>query len=77
MGMNVIYYDILRIMPLGSSVQMDSLESVLTLSDFVTLHVPATLQTEAMIGEKQLSIMKKGSYLINASRGSVVRGLVD
>ena len=74
--MNVIYYDVLRIMPLGSSVQMASLDSVLEMADFVTLHVPATPQTKEMIDEKEISIMKKGSYLINASRGSVVSGFL-
>jgi D-3-phosphoglycerate dehydrogenase / 2-oxoglutarate reductase len=75
MGMDVIYYDIMRIMPLGSSTQMDTLEVVLRTADFVTFHVPATPQTEMMIGEKQLCLMKKNSYLINASRGSIVRKL--
>ena len=38
----------------------------------VTLHVPETLETRNMISEEQLLRMKKGSLLINASRGSVV-----
>ena len=41
-------------------------------SDFVTLHVPATPQTEKMIGAAELARMKKGAYLLNASRGTVV-----
>jgi phosphoglycerate dehydrogenase-like enzyme len=72
MGMKIIYYDVQHIMPLGSSVQMETLKVVLETADFITLHVPATSQTEMMIGEEQLSWMKKGNYLINASRGSVV-----
>jgi D-3-phosphoglycerate dehydrogenase / 2-oxoglutarate reductase len=76
MGMNVIYYDVLRIMPLGSSVQMENLDSVLEVADFVTLHVPATPQTKGMMDEREISIMKQGSYLINASRGSVVSRLL-
>jgi D-3-phosphoglycerate dehydrogenase len=36
------------------------------------LHVPETPDTKNMIAAKQLSQMKKGSYLINASRGTVV-----
>jgi len=44
----------------------------LATSDYVTLHVPATPLTKMMIGEAQLAAMKPGSYLLNASRGSVV-----
>lgn len=40
--------------------------------DFVTLHVPKTDLTKGMIGERELSLMKKGACLLNASRGSVV-----
>jgi len=44
----------------------------LAAADFVTLHVPATPQTEKMIGAPELAAMRAGSYLLNASRGSVV-----
>eukprot|EP01116_Phalansterium_solitarium_P006065 TRINITY_DN18380_c0_g1_i1.p1 TRINITY_DN18380_c0_g1~~TRINITY_DN18380_c0_g1_i1.p1 ORF type:complete len:409 (+),score=162.53 TRINITY_DN18380_c0_g1_i1:129-1355(+) len=72
MGMHVIFYDIINQLPLGNSKQMPTLEAVLTKADFVTLHVPKTEQTHMMIGARQLSLMKKGSYLLNASRGTVV-----
>src|SRR5438045_703003 len=49
-----------------------SLQDLLRESDFVTLHVPATDQTQRMIGEAELGCMKRGSYLLNASRGGVV-----
>jgi D-3-phosphoglycerate dehydrogenase len=48
------------------------LEELLKESDFVTLHVPEIPETKNMIGEKELAMMKRGSYLINASRGTVV-----
>lgn len=72
MGMNVLFYDILQIMPLGCATPKESLHDLLCESDFVTLHVPSTPDTHEMIGEMELSIMKPGSYLINASRGNVV-----
>ena len=72
MGMKVIFYDILNVMPLGNSKRMGSLEGVLESSDFVTLHVPETDITKNMIKKRELQMMKKGSYLLNASRGSVV-----
>lgn len=48
------------------------LETLLRNSDFVSLHVPLTKQTRHLIGEDQLKLMKKESYLINTSRGPVV-----
>ncbi|WFC94061.1 hypothetical protein MBRA1_000691 [Malassezia brasiliensis] len=72
MGMRVIYYDVLPLMPLGSARQADTLEELLGKADFVTLHVPELPETRGMIGAKQLAQMKKGSFLINNSRGSVV-----
>lgn len=72
MGMKVLYYDVVTIMALGNSKQVDSLDELLRNSDFVTCHVPATQETKHMISAPQFAIMKEGSYLINASRGTVV-----
>jgi D-3-phosphoglycerate dehydrogenase len=71
-GMQVIFYDVLSKLPLGNAKGMGTLNELLKTADFVTLHVPATAQTTWMIGDEQLAMMKKGSYLINASRGQVV-----
>ena len=49
------------------------LNELLKYSDIVTLHIPTTEQTKNIIGEKQLSIMKKTAILINTARG----GLID
>ena len=72
MGMKVVYYDVVKKLALGNATQMESMEELYTKSDFVTLHVPEVPETKNMISHKELSQMKKGSYLINASRGSVV-----
>lgn len=72
LGLKVVYYDIIKKLPLGNARPMESLEALLEQADFVSLHVPATPLTENMIGEAQLARMKKGSCLINASRGTVV-----
>lgn len=72
MGMNVYYYDIVRKLSLGKATACASLNELLTIADIVTLHVPETNLTRNMIGTEQLSIMRKGSYVVNASRGSVV-----
>jgi D-3-phosphoglycerate dehydrogenase len=72
MGMKVVFYDIISKLPLGNAKACENLIDLLKNSDFVTLHVPATPQTTMMIGEAEIATMKRGSYLINASRGSVV-----
>lgn len=73
MGLKVIYYDVLRKLPLGNARAVDSLEALLREADVVTLHVPADESTHKMIRAEQMLQMKKGaSYLINASRGTVV-----
>ncbi len=72
LGMNVYYYDIEKKLNLGNAKSCSSLQELLSISDIVTLHVPETELTKNMISKKELSLMKKSSYLINASRGSVV-----
>ena len=49
-----------------------SLENVLSKSDFVSLHVPLTPETQHMIGASQLRNMKSTCVLVNTSRGPVV-----
>lgn len=72
MGMNVVFYDVVKKLPLGNAKPMRSLEDLLEKADFVSLHVPEEPSTKDMIAKKQLSKMKKGALLINASRGTVV-----
>ena len=72
MGMSVIYYDTVNLMALGIAKQVPNLEALLAGADFVTCHVPELPETMNMIGPEQFRRMKDGSYLINASRGSVV-----
>ena len=50
----------------------ESLESLLRISDIVTLHVPKTPQTTGMIGHRQLQGMKRGARLVNPSRGGII-----
>ncbi len=72
MGMQVRFYDIERRLAIGNARSAASLEGLLNVSDVVSLHVPATPQTKNLIGERELRAIKKGGYLINASRGNVV-----
>jgi len=48
------------------------LHTLLKESDFLTLHVTLTSETEKMIGKKEINIMKKGVVIINTSQGKVI-----
>lgn len=72
MGLNVIYHDIVDVLPLGNAQQADSLEDLLQRSDVVSLHVPGTPLTKGMIGAAELAQMKPTAYLLNNARGNVV-----
>ncbi|CAR21234.1 KLTH0A05038p [Lachancea thermotolerans CBS 6340] len=71
-GMQVLYYDIVTIMALGTAKQVSTLDKLLSESDFVTCHVPATEDTKNLLSAPQFAAMKDGSYVLNASRGTVI-----
>ena len=48
------------------------LPTLLSASDFVSLHVPLTPETRYLIGEEELRAMKPTAILVNAARGPVV-----
>lgn len=60
------FYGPHRVQPVG-------LDELLATADLVTLHVPLDASTTRMIGAAQLSMMRPGTFLINAARG----GLID
>lgn len=52
-----------------------SLEELLSTCDYVTLHVPLMESTKNMMDMSKLSLMKKGSKLLNFSRGELVNNI--
>jgi D-3-phosphoglycerate dehydrogenase len=72
LGMNVFFYDIESKLPLGNATQVQHLSDLLNMSDVVSLHVPENASTKNMMGAEELALMKPGSLLINAARGTVV-----
>ncbi|MDF7666407.1 phosphoglycerate dehydrogenase [Orbaceae bacterium ESL0727] len=72
LGMHVYFYDIETKLPLGNAKQVANIKELLEISDIVSLHVPENQTTVNMIGHKELSMMKEGAILINASRGTVI-----
>jgi len=72
LGMRVLYHDIGPKLPMGNNRAVPTLAALLGEADFVSLHVPERPETRDLIGAAELRRMRRGSYLINASRGSVV-----
>ena len=54
-------------------VSPENLEELLADSDFVIIQIPLTKDTEGMFGEKELRRMKRTAYLVNASRGKIIK----
>lgn len=76
LGMNVISWtfnpDEKRSKQLG--VPFVSLEELFSRSDYISLHLPYTNETKNIIGENELSQVKKGAILINTARSQLIDG---
>ena len=72
--MKILYYSRTRKPDLEAQhgLEYADLPTLLAASDFVSLHVPLTPETQHYIGEHQLRTMKPSAILINVSRGPVV-----
>jgi D-3-phosphoglycerate dehydrogenase len=55
-----------------NSIKLESLDKVIAEADFLSLHLPLLPETRGMVNADFLTRMKKGSFLINTSRGEVV-----
>ncbi len=53
-------------------VPADKLGDLLAASDYVVVSVPATAQTQHLIGANELRMMRRDAFLINISRGSAI-----
>lgn len=72
-GMRVVVYDpYVQLGDLASTEQVPTLADLLSRSDFVSLHVRATTETQNFFGYMQFAAMKPGSYFLNTARESLV-----
>ena len=73
-GMKVVAYDPYlsaeKVSALG--VQLLSLDELLAVSDFITIHLPKTKETANLIGVEALSKVKPTVHIVNAARGGVL-----
>ena len=73
-GMHVLVFDPHRDEKLAHDLNFTygTLEELLAQSDVISLHVPYNEHTHHLINKENISLMKKGAYLINTSRGAVL-----
>jgi D-3-phosphoglycerate dehydrogenase len=74
-NMEVIAYDpnISEIQMAGMGVKKVTLDAGLKAADFVCIHAPLSKNTQHMISERELSLMKTDSFLINLARGGIIK----
>lgn len=75
-GMKIIYYDPYfnndKIEEKFNAQRCNSIEELLSSSDFVSLHCPSTNETRQIINKNTIKMMKPSAYLINTARGDIV-----
>lgn len=81
-GTNTIYHDPVKLSPEDEEllgVTYEDLDSLLSKSDIISIHVPLTKETIGMMSGEQFNRMKDGSIFINTSRGEAVdeKALID
>ncbi len=73
-GVTVLAYDVIK--NVGAAKQYKftyvSLRTLLKQSDIVSLHVPLLPQTKHLISDAEFRLMKRGSILVNTSRGAIL-----
>jgi D-3-phosphoglycerate dehydrogenase len=71
-GLRVLAYTPRATPATGEVALTNDLDRVLTESDYISLHAPATRETAGLIGARGLRLMKSTAYLINTSRGALI-----
>lgn len=73
-GMDVAAFDVVQNEDAASQLGFRYLpfHDVLAVADVLTLHLPATAETEDLISDHQFEQMKPGALLINTARGNIV-----
>jgi D-3-phosphoglycerate dehydrogenase len=72
MGMRVVFYDHTDKLRRGNVEPTNTLDELLAVSDVVSLHLPETPATMGIMGAREIAQMKKGAYLINNARGTLI-----
>jgi len=73
-GVRIIYYSRRRVREVEErhNAEFKPLDELLKESDVISIHLPLTPETEKLIGEEELRMMKSNAILINVARGGIV-----
>jgi phosphoglycerate dehydrogenase-like enzyme len=76
LGFKVVFYD--PYLPNGADKALGvsrvrALDELLAISDVLSIHCPLTDETRLMIAERELALMKPGSFVVNTARGAVIK----
>lgn len=72
--MEIHYYNRTRLMPdqEHGAIYHDTVESLLGMADFLSLHCPATPETTGLMNAERLALLPAGAVLVNTARGALV-----
>lgn len=75
-GMKVVAYDpyISDAIFNKEEVMRVDFEFIFKESDFISIHTPRTPETINLVSEQELSLMKPSAYIVNTSRGGILKG---
>jgi phosphoglycerate dehydrogenase-like enzyme len=76
MGFRTIFFD--PYVPSGTHKALGvervaTLDELLLRSDTLSIHCPLTAETRGLIGEREIALLKPGSFLVNTARGDIVQ----
>lgn len=75
-GFRTVFYDPHAPAGLHKAVGVErvgSLDELLRQADTLSIHCPLSAETRGMIGEREIGLMKPGSFLVNTARGDIVQ----
>ena len=73
-GMQIHYYNRTPLRPeyeMGATYH-DTIESVLAVSDFLSLHCPSTPETQDLMNADRFALLPDGAIMVNTARGALV-----
>ncbi len=71
-GMKVGAYDVSRDVEFEGIEQFETIEELLSWAEIVTIHLPLNEDTKGLLNKDRLSLLPRGAWLINTSRGAIV-----
>ena len=70
----LLYFDVVERPELEAELGLRrvELDTLLGMSDIITLHTPLTPQTRGLISRREFTLMKDGVYIVNTARGKII-----